>query len=126
MSLSLRTFLRGIEADWLRELLAGNVIANHSYSLEYRRDRSALLLVLFRLWFFLLAIASQLAFCHRALPSLAVGCGVLACPHTTAVHVQRSSGAVHDLLRDHDLLDALEAGYCARVCHAGTLELKRR
>jgi hypothetical protein len=37
------------------------------------------------------------------------GCGVLACPHTTAVHVQRSSGAVHDLVRDHDLLDALEA-----------------
>ena len=37
-------------------------------------------------------------------------CCFLACPHTTAVHVQRSSGAVHDLLRDHDLLDALEAG----------------
>jgi hypothetical protein len=34
--------------------------------------RGALLLVLFRLWFFLLAIASQLALCHLALPSLAV------------------------------------------------------
>jgi hypothetical protein len=31
-------------------------------------------------------------------------------PHTAAVHVERSSGAVHDLLRDHDLLDALQAG----------------
>src|SRR6516164_2195697 len=38
------------------------------------------------------------------------GCGVLACPHTTAVHVERSSGAVYDLLRDHNLLDTLEAG----------------
>src|SRR4029077_19556508 len=36
------------------------------------------------------------------------GCGVLACPHTPAVHVQRSSRAVHDLLRDRALLDALE------------------
>ena len=34
----------------------------------------------------------------------------LDCLHATAVHVERSSGAVHDLLRDHDLLDALEAG----------------
>ena len=56
----------------LRELLAGNVFPNHSYALEYRRDRSALLLVLFRLWFFLLAIASQLALCHLVLPSLAL------------------------------------------------------
>ncbi len=31
-------------------------------------------------------------------------------PHTTTVHVEWSSGAVHDLLRDHNLLDALEAG----------------
>ena len=34
----------------------------------------------------------------------------LACPHATAVHVERSSGAVYDLLRDHNLLDTLEAG----------------
>ena len=34
----------------------------------------------------------------------------LACPHATAVHIERSSGAVDDLLRDHDLLDALKAG----------------
>jgi hypothetical protein len=72
MSLSLRTFLRGIEAEELRELLARNVFPNHSYALEYRRDRGALLLVLFRLWFFLLAIASQFALCHRVLPPLAV------------------------------------------------------
>ena len=30
-------------------------------------------------------------------------------PRATGVHVERSSGALHDLLRDHDLLDALEA-----------------
>jgi hypothetical protein len=34
----------------------------------------------------------------------------LDCLHATAVHVERSSGAVHDLLRDHDLLDTLKAG----------------
>ena len=34
----------------------------------------------------------------------------LACPHATAVHVERSSGAVHDLLRYHDLLDTIKAG----------------
>ena len=30
-------------------------------------------------------------------------------PRATGVRVERSSGAVHDLLRDHDLLDAFEA-----------------
>src|SRR5271156_1175463 len=30
-------------------------------------------------------------------------------PHATGVNVERSCGALHDLLRDHDLLDALEA-----------------
>ena len=30
-------------------------------------------------------------------------------PRATGVHVERSSGALHDLLRDHDLLDAFEA-----------------
>ena len=37
------------------------------------------------------------------------GGGVLTCPHTTAIHVERSFGTLHDLLRDHDLLDTLEA-----------------
>jgi len=37
------------------------------------------------------------------------GGGVLTCPHTTAIHVERSCGTLHDLLRDHDLLDTLEA-----------------
>ena len=54
------------------ELLAGTVFPNHPYALEYRRDRGALPLVLFRLRFFLLAIASQLALCQLVLPSLAV------------------------------------------------------
>jgi hypothetical protein len=70
--LVLRTFLRGIEQSEPLELLAGTVFPNHPYALEYRWDRGALLLVLFRLWFFLLAIASQLALCHLVLPSLAV------------------------------------------------------
>jgi hypothetical protein len=65
-------FAAGLTRTELRELLAGSVFPNHSYALEYRRDRGALLLVLFRLWFFLLAIASQLTLCHRVLPSLAV------------------------------------------------------
>ena len=30
-------------------------------------------------------------------------------PRTTGVHVERSGGAADNLLRDHDLLDALEA-----------------
>ena len=64
--------LAGLRRTELRELLAGNVFPNHSYAIEYRRDRGALLLALFRLWFLLLAIASQLALCHRVLPSLAV------------------------------------------------------
>ena len=61
MSSSRRTFLRGIERTELPELLAGSVFPDHPYALEYRRDRGALLLVLFRLRFFLLAITSQLA-----------------------------------------------------------------
>jgi hypothetical protein len=65
-------FSAGFRRTELREFLAGSVFLNHSYALEFRRDRGALLLVLFRLWFFLLAIASQLALCHLALPSLAV------------------------------------------------------
>ena len=72
MSSSLRTFAAALTRTELRELLVGSVFPNHSYALEHRRDRGALLLVLFRLWFFLLAIASQLALCHRALPSLVV------------------------------------------------------
>ena len=109
MSSSLRTFLREIERTELQELLARSVFPNHSYALEYRRDRGALLLVLFRLWFFFSRLLLNWPF--ATLSSLRCGgCGVLACPHTTAVHVERSSGAVHDLLRDHDLLDTLEAG----------------
>jgi hypothetical protein len=65
-------FAAGLTRTKLRELLAGSVFPNHSYPLEYRRDRGAPLLVLFRLWFFLLAIASQLTLCHPVLPSLAV------------------------------------------------------
>jgi len=56
----------------LREFPTGSVFPDHPYALERRRDRGALLFVLFRLWFFLLAIASQLALCHFVLPSLAV------------------------------------------------------
>jgi hypothetical protein len=55
----------------LREFPTGRVFPNHPYA-ECRRDRGGLLFVLFRLWFFLLAIASQLAFCHFVLPSLEV------------------------------------------------------
>ena len=65
-------FSTGLRRTELRELLVGSVFPNHSYALEYRRDRGALLLILFRLWFFLLAIASQLALCHLVLPSLAL------------------------------------------------------
>ena len=65
-------FFAGLRRTELRELLVGSVFPNHSYALEYQRDRGALLLILFRLWLFLLAIASQLALCHLVLPSLAV------------------------------------------------------
>src|SRR6516225_8366560 len=65
-------FSTGIERTELLDLLAGTVFPNHPYALEYRRDRRALPLVLFRLWYFLLAIASQLALCHLVLPSLAL------------------------------------------------------
>ena len=63
--LGLQTFDAG--SSGLREFLAGSIFPNHPYELECRRDRGALLLVLFRLWLFLLAIASQLAFCHLVL-----------------------------------------------------------
>jgi hypothetical protein len=67
----LRTF-RGIDRTDLLELLAGTVFPDHPSALEYQWDRGALPFVLFRLWFFLLAIASQLPLCHVVLPSLAV------------------------------------------------------
>ena len=54
-------FSAGLRRTELRELLAGSLFPNHPYALECQRDRGALLLILFGLWLFLLAIASQLA-----------------------------------------------------------------
>ena len=93
----------------LREFPTGSVFPDHPYALERRRDRGALLFVLFRLWFFLLAIASQLALCHLGLLRLRL-IRRLDRLRTTSVHVERSSGALDDLLRDHELLGTLKAG----------------
>ena len=82
---------------------------HYAHTIQRRRDRK-LWFMFFSAWawLFLLAIASQMALCHVSLPFLAV-MSRLNRPRTTGVHVERSRGAVDDLLRDHDLLDALEA-----------------
>ena len=72
MSSRSRTFDAGSSALQLREFLAGSVFPSHPYEREWRGGRGALFLVLFRLRFFLLAIASQLALCHLVLALLAV------------------------------------------------------
>jgi hypothetical protein len=55
----------------LREFFARNISPGQLYEREWRGGGRALLLVLFRLRFFLFAVASHLAFCHVVLPFVA-------------------------------------------------------
>ena len=66
-------FSAGLRRTELRELLVGSVFPQSFVRARIPTRNGALFFLFFsRLWFFLLAIASQLALCHLVLPSLAL------------------------------------------------------
>jgi hypothetical protein len=107
----LPTFLRGVEG-----LSYENFLSEASFPIIRTRSNANGTEALLFLFLFLSAFGfffSRLLLNWPFATLSSFACGeysILDRPHTAAVHVERSSGAVHDLLRDHDLLDALEAG----------------